>query len=191
MAAAATPPNRQRKRRESPFSLYRLGVIAAVLGVVFIVGGAFLYNAFDRGSRQQPLDIARPAGAEQWGAEIPGYGASKRVVFRLPGTTDADVLNVVNFYNNQLVQHYNSANDPDAPRSERECVRSPLSGNFPEFDAGTANIAPYFYTCRFDRSYGDALQWTEIIIQPGIVSTDEGLNSEGYVVIQYDYRWTP
>ncbi len=158
--------------RDGKISIIRVGTIAAILGIVIIIGGIVLF-LLDRASHQAPLDVATYPGANLW-YTADHSSVSRSVFYQIPGANADDVGA---FYQTKMKDFYGSA--------EEQCVRLPAVGNFPDYDKGVPNIAPYQISCMFDRSGFQISQSTRVNIQPGIASN----NTEGMVVVEYDQSW--
>lgn len=167
---------------DGSISLVRASLTIVALGAILIGIGIASFVA-DTNSRREPMNIALPDGAETWGgvdSRGPGW---QFVYYRVPGG-DLDAL--ASFYDQEMIDHYGNANDPQRER----CVRFPTVGSFPDFDL-EAGLIPFYWSCMFDRSGLSSTQWTQVRLQPGIPNEDPLLSSEGYAVIVYEQRWTP
>lgn len=186
--------------RRGAFSYLRLSIFVGVLGVLVIVGGVFLAQ-FDQNSRRTPFFVELPQGAQVWGSPQVLRGDWQRVYYRVPA---AEIEAVVAFYNQKLQEHYGT-NNTNTTSAER-CQRIPATGAFtnipneqrpagdglvydPKYVPGTS--VPFQWKCLFDRSGFNTVQFTQVIIHPGLPNTDPFLNSEGSVVIIYDQQWQP
>ncbi|MFN8375993.1 MAG: hypothetical protein U0694_24360 [Anaerolineae bacterium] len=168
-----------RARRNQSQQVFRIGIIAGIIGILVVVGGFFVYFLVDQGSRQVPLDIPVYPGAEDWGrADRSAY--SRSVFYRIQNATPEQVAD----YYTQKLREFSG-------NSEDECIRFPSDGNFLEFDAGTEGVAAYQFVCMFDRSYWSASQYTRVVIQPGAFNEDPTLNAQGMTVVEYDQNWNP
>lgn len=174
--------------REGGISLFRVGVFAAALGAIFVIGGYILVQ-LDVARRQSPFFIDRPDGATEWYRQQMGDN-SQQVVYQIQNTTPEDVSA---FYQRELDDH-NDAN-PNDPRREM-CVRTPARGNFDDYAEGSGNV-PYFYRCVFNNSItgglgtGGADQYTTVTIQPGIRdnTAEPAVDLTGTTIIIYDQIW--
>ena len=165
--------------RHGRLSFFRLSIVLGAVGLLLIAAGytAFL---FDQASRRQPLMLDLPDAAQPWGEPAVLSQSRQQLFFLVPGA-DADV--VAAFYDQQMRAFYNS--DPGDVSSLVSCERFPSSGAFADYDPQVN--APYFWKCVFDRSNFNALQYTEVTIQPGVPQT----GSQDATVIRYDQRWQP
>jgi hypothetical protein len=172
--------------RDGKISMLRLGILAGLLGVVFVIIGLVTFF-IDRSSHQVPLDIAAYPGAQSAGVQP--RAATIRSVYYIIADSTAD--DVANYYQQKLDEHYgNSATDPN----REQCQRFPPDFDpgiesdtdfFPEFLDGTPDVPPYRYICLFDRSGLYISQFTKVTIEPGIASNDQ----EGMVVVEYEQTW--
>lgn len=156
--------------RDGNISIIRVGTLAALLGVLLVVGGIVLFY-LDRASHQAPLQIEPYAGAVQVGIANRS-DISRSVVYQIKNTTPEDVSN---YYQQKLNQFYGN--------SEETCKRFPSVGNFPEYDQGKPDVVPYYFACLFDGSGFQITQYTRVNIQPGIK------DYTGSVVVEYDQNW--
>ncbi len=160
-------------------SMVRVSILTAVVGGIFLIGGAFAFF-LDQESRKSPLMIEIPPGAVQNG-EV-AKGVAWRDVFYT--VTGGEIEAIVTFYERKMLEHY--ANTPEQDEGER-CVRFPLAGNFAEFEQGRSPL-PFYYICMFDRSGLNSTQWTQVTIRPAI-ATDVNIDIENTIVITYEQRW--
>ncbi len=183
--------------RNGAFSYFRLSILIGVFGVLVIVSGIVLAQ-FDSNSRRSPFFIELPQGAQQWGAPQAVRGDWQRVYYRVPS---GDIDAIAAFYNQKLVEHYGS----NITAAER-CQRFPPVGAFTDIPnerrpAGDGLVydpkyvlnqsLPFQWKCLFDRGGFNTVQFTQVIIHPGLANADEFLNTEGSVVIIYDQQWQP
>lgn len=160
--------------RDGNFSVIRVGTIAAIIGVLFIIG-AIVFFFVDRGSRQVPLEIEPFPGAADSGI-IPRSGTSQTEFFRVSNATPEDV---VAYYQGKMDGFYGAGTEKEL----RECKRFPSSGEQLEFQRGDPGVIPYQYTCLFDRSGFFVSQFTTIIIQPGIDK------NKGITIVAHEQTW--
>ena len=166
-------------RRDSGFSVFRIGLFAALIGAFFLVGG-FILVAFEQQTQRQPLEVSLPANAQL--ADQQDLGNASRVTYYfVPSTTAEDVAN---FYNGEMSSFYGT--DPEAER----CRRFPSSGNLEAYVPGDGSL-PYVFRCLFDTSGFQGDRFTEVEIQPGVRIDSDGINNEGSVVVKYTYQWQP
>jgi hypothetical protein len=156
--------------RDGNISIIRVGSIAAILGIIFVVGGILLFFV-DRASHQVPYDIEPYPGAVKWG-EQPQSSTSRRVIYRIQGATIEDVAA---YYQKKLTEV--SAGDA--------CLRSPPTGNYDTYDGGDRSIPPYRFYCMFDRSGFQITQYTRVNIEPGVESNE----SVGMILVEYAQNW--
>jgi hypothetical protein len=161
--------------RDGNISIIRVGTLAAVLGLLFILG-AIASFFIDQESRRRPFDVPLIEGAQQWGeVEQSLVRPERRVFYRV----DKDTAEVAAYYQARLDDHSNNGD---------RCVRIPSVGDLP----GTENddrAVGHQYTCLFDNAGFFATQHTMIKIWPGTASDDPELDSLGLTVIQYDQLW--
>ncbi len=162
--------------RDGNLSIFRVGVIAAIIGLLVIVGGIVSFF-IDRASHQVPLEIEVFPGAVTWGQRTHS-NTSRTVYYQVPGVSAEEIAA---FYQRKMDAFYPA----DVERELRECKRAPQVGNFPEFDAGIQGVPPYQYSCMFDRSGFQSSQFTRVNIQPGIESN----GTAGTTIIEYQQIW--
>lgn len=170
--------------REGNLSVFRVGVLLAVLGVLGI-GAGFVFWNMEHAARQSPLNVELYPGAAEYSREE-AEGRSRRTIYY---QTNAPTEDVVAYYQAELDDFTNS--DPRDPDRE-QCVRQPREGNFENFEPGTG-LLPYYYDCAFDNSYLDSTQVTFVRIQPGVrLDSDDpaqAYDQEGLTFIIYDQDW--
>lgn len=164
------------QKRDSGFSIIRVGVIAAIIGVLIIAGGAISFF-MDRASHQTPLEIELYPGATLWGTQTHSNTAQS-VFYQIPNVTAEQVKD---YYQQKMDQFYTGGEAPEL----RSCKRNPLSGNFIEFDRGEPDVVPYQWSCMFDRSGFQMTQSTRVNIQPGVASS----GTAGVTIVEYDQVW--
>ncbi|MDZ4763700.1 MAG: hypothetical protein SGI73_04050 [Chloroflexota bacterium] len=163
--------------RRGELSIFRIGLIIGLIGIVAIGGGVVAFFA-DQASRQVPLDIAVYPGAEPWGqADV--RGSSRKLLFRV---AQIDPEQVTQYYEQKMGEFY--GND------EFNCVRNPASG-VARAERGVTNPIPFQFACMFDRSGFNTTQFTRVIVYPGQPNADPTLNAEGSTVIVYEQIWQP
>lgn len=164
--------------RRSGISIIRVGTIAAIIGVLIVIGGVISFF-IDRASHQVPLEIEVFPGAVLWGQRTHSNTA-RTIFYQIPG---ADTEAVKDFYQGKMNAFY-----PDNVEKElRDCKRTPMVGNFAEYDRGDPNVAPYQWSCMFDRSGFQITQSTRVNIQPGIASS----GTLGMTIVEYQQVWQP
>lgn len=167
--------------RDGNISVIRVGTVLAVLGIVFIVGGLIIFS-LELSTYQTPLQIDPPPGAVDWG--VNNISATYRTQdYQIPGQTPEEV---VAYYQQKLNDFYGN----DSTNPNRQCVRTPDVGNFPDYREGGDSV-PYFYSCMFERSGFRALQFTRVFIQPGVFNADPQLNTQGMTVVRHEQQWNP
>jgi len=158
--------------RDGNISVIRVGTIAAILGILVILGGvAFFF--IDRASHQRPFEIDPYPGATIWFTKTLSSNA-RQVVYRVQGASPDDVAA---YYQQKLSQIEGSNTDP--------CIRFPSVGNYEAYNKDKKAGVPYRYSCMFDRSGFQISQFTRVNIEPGI----EANNSAGMVVIENEQYW--
>ncbi len=160
--------------RDGNLSIIRVGTLAAIVGVLFIIG-AIVFFFIDRGSHQVPLEIESFPGAANSGV-ITRSSTSQTEYFQI---TTASPEDVVAYYQGKMDGFYDAGTEKEL----RECKRFPASGNQFEFERGDPGIVPYQYTCLFDRSGFFLTQSTAIVIQPGIDK------NEGITIVAHEQIW--
>ncbi|RMG73422.1 MAG: hypothetical protein D6711_10945 [Chloroflexi bacterium] len=168
--------------REGGVSVFRVGVLAAVIGILAIIGG-YVYFQLENDRRSKPLEVELYPNAELW-SQVYDLPTSREVYYI---SRDASPEDVVMYYQALLDDFYDqNATDP---RREHQCRRFPESGIFPDYVEGSGNL-PYFYSCLFEDAFFDAEHSTVIEIQPGIANDAEGFDNTGLTFIRYIQRWT-
>ena len=163
--------------RDGNISLFRVGSIVAVLGVLLVAGGIAAY-VLDQNSYKAPLEVAPFPAAESWG-QTRQTGSTRRLVFRVANVPPEDVLT----YYQQRLQEF-------AGGDSTGCTRVPAIGEFEE-SASDPTIAPYSFRCLFQRTGLRASQQTTVTIQPGVFNDDPEMNTLGMTVIEHSQRWQP
>ncbi|MBI5669183.1 MAG: hypothetical protein HZC41_14355 [Chloroflexi bacterium] len=162
--------------RDGNISIIRVGTIAAIIGILVIIGGVVSFF-IDRASHQVPLEIEVYPGAVLWGQRTHS-GTARTVYYQVANASPDEVKD---FYQQKMDQFYPS----DVELELRTCKRSPLSGNFPEYDRGEPGVAAYQWSCMFDRSGFQITQSTRVNIQPGIQSN----GTAGLTIVEYEQVW--
>ncbi len=157
--------------------MVRVAIIAAVIGVILVIGGFITYNN-EVQSRRVPLEVEPYPNAQPWGVPVE-RSSTVRSFFYL--VENATVEQVVLYYEGLLSQF---------DTSTVRCVRTPAVGEIP-IDPNVPTSVPYKYDCLFDRSSFNATQYTQITIFPGRESSDPFYDNEGKVVINYQQVWQP
>jgi hypothetical protein len=164
--------------REGGVSIFRVGSVVAVVGILAILGGILSFT-LDQSSRKQALVIEPFPGA----VLISEQNLMSNVRERLYQISSVDPAEVADFYDRSLADFYGVGfNDLERDR----CVRIPGEGNALGYQPGTDQV-PYFFTCMFDNAGFFASQNTRIVVQPGILA----LNTEGTTLIQHVETWEP
>jgi hypothetical protein len=157
--------------RDGSISLFRVGTLVAVVGVLLVIGGVAAF-VLDQNSYKTALAVEPYPGAEAWG-RVNETRNSRRLVFR---TSEASPEQVADFYNQQL-REFGAGTDEG-------CQRVPIA------NAGqNPNVVPYYYRCLFQRVGFRVSQHTTVTIQPGMPNADPALNSAGMTVIEHSERW--
>jgi hypothetical protein len=167
--------------REGGISIFRVGVIAAVLGGLFIAGG-LIFREWEMSQRRAPFDVDVYPGATEWYRTEPEERPRRIIVYEIP-ETQASVDQIAGFYQDLLDDHTGA--DPSDARRER-CVRVPRQGNAPDYEPGNG-LLPFYWDCTFDNSEFGQRQVTYIRIHPGI--NDGEVDKEEMTLIVYDQRW--
>ena len=163
--------------RDGNISLLRVGTLVGIVGILLIGGGIAAY-VLDQNSYKVPLEVEPFPAAESWG-NVRQAGSSRRLVFRIPNAAPEDV---VNYYEQRLREF--EGNDTQG------CTRVPATGEF-EQSRSDSSIAPYSFTCLFQRTGIGASQQTTVKIQPGVSNSDPQLNTLGMTVVEHSQRWQP
>lgn len=162
--------------RDGNISIIRVGTIAAIIGILVIIGGVVSF-LIDRASHQVPLEVEVFPGAQLWGQRT--HSDTGRTVYYQIANASPD--QVKDYYQQKMNDFYPS----DTELELRTCKRNPLNGNFPEYDRGTAGITPFQWSCMFDRSGFQITQSTRVNIQPGIPAN----GTAGLTIVAYEQIW--
>lgn len=158
--------------RDGNVSFIRLGTLAAILGVLIILGGLALFF-IDRASHQRPYEIDPPPNSTLW-FRAERSASARQVVYRVQSPSADDVAA---YYQKKLLEL--------AGNSGEACIRFPSTGNYTEYDNGNREIPPYRWSCMFDNSGFQVSQSTRVNIEPGT----EANNSVDMVVVEYEQYW--
>jgi hypothetical protein len=180
--------------KKGNLSWLRVSIFIAVLGVLFLVV-SILGFMIDQSSRNSPLMIDAPPGAERWGGDFVQGENWKFIYYRIPGDNlDA----VASFYQSKMSLFYNNSGQGNPGET---CQRFPPSGYFTDKpnEASQGGILdpdfipneslPVVWKCMFDHSGLNNLQTTEVWIYQGQSNPDPNRDSTGYVIIRYEQRW--
>ncbi len=159
--------------RDGNISVIRVGTIAAIIGILVILGGVGLFFV-DRASHQRPYEIDPYPGSTIWFTTPRGANA-RQVVYRI---SNASADDVAAYYQKKLTELTGST-------GEDKCLRFPSTGNYETYDKGDKSKPPFRYSCMFDRSGFQISQYTRVNIEPGV----EANNSVGMVVVENEQYW--
>lgn len=178
--------------KKGTLSWVRVSILIAVLGVLFL-GGSVLAFFLDQSSRNGPLVIEVPPGANQWGRDAVINPNWKQIYYLVPGDNlDA----VAAFYQTRMTTFYGGV---VGESNSESCQRIPPAGYFtdnpneqggifdPTFIKGES--LPVVWKCLFDRSGLNNAQTTEVWIYMGHPDPDPIRDASGYVVIRHEQRW--
>lgn len=161
-------------KRRGGFSLFRIALIAGVVGLLLVGAGVFSVYS-DQNSRRSPLDIAPYQNAQYWGtSEVKDN--SRNVFYRSPDKPEA----VAAYYQQKMNEMYGN--------SDPSCVRLPPTGNTPGSDTDPT-IIPFQFICMFDNSGFQSTQYTRVVIYPGQPNSNAFLNAAGMTIIKYEELW--
>lgn len=158
-------------------SIFRVGIIAGVLGAIFIVGGLALFS-LEQAANRQPLEIIVPESAVAAGSET--FSSFRRLYFE--SSESADVI--ATFYDEKLAEFYANSQD------HQSCVRNPSTGTLPGFVEGNGSV-PFEYRCLFSASSVNIERYTEVLIQPGVRNDSAGTDYTGRTRIELEQVWEP
>ena len=162
--------------KQGNISLFRVGTIIAVVGILLVGGGVLAY-VLDQNSFREPLFVEPYPGAETWG-NVREQGVTRRELFTINGANADDVAA---FYSQKLSEF---------DRGSDGCVRTPATGTF--IDSQTdRTVPPYRFKCLFQRTGLRASQTTTITIEPGVFNSDPTLDTTGMTVVEHSQRWQP
>lgn len=161
-------------------SVVRIGIIAAIFGVVFVIAGLVLFS-IEQESYRSPLVIDPPQGAIFRGEERLG-GTNNRLYYE----TTASVDEVVAYYNQLMAEFYQGEEFPE------RCRRNPAgTAFFPDYAPGNG-IVPFQHRCLFQRSGIRGVERsTEVFIQPGVRNDATGMDNTGLTRIEHVQYWQP
>jgi hypothetical protein len=169
------------RSRSSGFSPFRLGLIAAGIGIVVLIGG-FALTMVEMNSFRQPLEVAAPPESQRLGSDSLGAG-SHRIYFQTNQTPEE----VRDYYDREMRTFY-------GPGDNTRCVRWPFDGNVSNYAPGNG-VVPYEYRCMFSRSAtglaGSAEQFTLVVIQPGVRNDAQGVDLTGTTRVEHEQSWQP
>jgi hypothetical protein len=180
--------------RDGSISIVRIGIGAALLGVLIFVGG-FIWVRLEEGRFDSPLFIDVYPGAVEWYREE-RPGNSQRVFYLVEGATPEDVQA---YYQNLLFER--EGIDPEDfnpidPQGVERCIRFPSSDPTEVFDEAVpgSGLYPYHFTCLFNDASqfgGSGSRETTVTIAPGIRNdvVEVPYDHTGKVMITYDQRW--
>ena len=160
--------------RDGNISVIRVGTVAAIIGVLLIVG-AIVFFFIDRASHQVPLQIDSYPNATKGGV-VNRSSNSRTEFFSLSNVSPEDV---VAFYQGKMDSFYGSGTEAEI----RNCKRFPAFGDQIDYQRGIPGVIPYQFTCLFDRSGFFVTQYTTVIIQPGID------DNKGLTIVAHDETW--
>ncbi|MDX2077971.1 MAG: hypothetical protein SFZ02_16195 [bacterium] len=169
--------------REGNISVFRVGIVFGILGIIGI-GIGFLSFQLEVSNRQQPFNVALyPNATELDRGSNPERRTGQTIRYLVSGVTPEDV---VAFYQAELDKHLGQNG---STQGRALCVRTPTVGNYETYVEGTGNL-PYHYDCLFDNTFLDNIQYTKVRIHPGVRNDAENVNFEGNVVIIYGQAWS-
>ncbi len=167
------------RTRDEGFSVFRIGIFAAILGVLVIAGG-FILVSLEQANQRQPLVIDPYPGAEL--REQVDGSASRRLYYFIPNVTAEQVHD---YYNEKLKEFYGNDFTP-----AEACRRLPARETFDDYSPGNGSL-PYYFRCLFDSSGFQSDRFTQIDIQPGVRNDAAGFNYEGSVIVEHLQQWQP
>lgn len=163
-------------------SIFRISLIAVVIGVLFLVG-SFVAITIEQQSYRSALRIDPPEGTTLL-TEAPTTETRSTVYYE----TALPLEDVVRHYETLMVGFYDTS--PNDPMRER-CRRNPAGGAvFSNYVEGNGTV-PFEVKCLFERSGINATQETLVIIQPGVRNDAENMNNEGKTIIYHEQLWSP
>jgi len=165
-------------------SIFRISLIAVIIGVVFLVGAAVAVLV-EQQSYRAPLVIDAPTGAVRLGEVAEGTSGTRSTVFY---ETTQSVDDVLAHYDRLMSEFYDT--NPNDPLRER-CRRTPAgTAVYANFQVGNGTV-PFEYKCLFERSGINVTQETLVIFQPGVRNDADGTNNEGKTMIYHEQFWAP
>ena len=162
--------------RNGSISVIRVGTVAALLGLILVVGG-WLAFTISRSSFQQPLTVETFPGVEEWGL-IETSNISRKLLYRTNTATPE-----------QVVEHYSQIMQRDFANTGESCKRIPVEGNYSNYTPDRRDLVPYEFRCLFVRQELAGTHHTIVTIQPGTYDEDPERNNEGYTVIEHEQQW--
>ena len=172
--------------RNGDLSVFRIGILIAVLGGLMLIGAVVL-TASDQAAFRTPLDIELPTETQQVGEESLSP-ISRRLYFESTLSPEA----VAAYYDSKLVEFIKTqGGDATDPNRDR-CLREPRDNNYRGYVPGNGTV-PYEFRCLFQEiSLSNGIdKSTLVIIQPGVRNDALGTNYEGTTRIEYEQYWQP
>lgn len=168
--------------REGDLSIFRIGILIAIVGGVLIVGGFVLASA-EQASYRAPLDIEPPPDTVQLFEEDLSP-VTRRLYFESLMSPE----DVSRYYDAELAELQGL---PLGDLNRDRCIRSPRDGNYQTFVPGNGSV-PYEFQCIFQQvSLLGVDRSTFVRIHPGVRNDEDGTNYEGTTRIYYDQLWQP
>lgn len=168
--------------REGNISAFKIGIAAAVIGGLLLVGG-FILAQVEQAAYKSPLEVAVPAGTVLI-VEDPLTEVSRRVFYETSDTPEA----VARFYDELLAQHQ-GIDVTDANRDR--CIRNPRDGTYDNYVEGNG-VIPYEFKCLFEQTSLQGIdRYTQVTIQPGVRNDSTGMDNLNKTRIEYEQYWQP
>lgn len=168
--------------REGNISVFRVGVLMALLGVIAVIAGLVFWQ-LEIERRKSAFNVpVYPEATEVRRDEMEGQ--PQRVIYY---TTEASPSAVAEHYQQELDDH--TGQDPNATNKPETCERTPANGNFEDYEPGSGNL-PFYYRCVFDNSFLNYDHLTVVHIEPGVRNEAEDSDNTGQTIILYDQRWS-
>lgn len=158
-------------------SIFRVGIIAGVLGAIVIVGGFALFS-LEQAANRQPLEVVVPESATLVATE--DLSSFRRLYYESPESPEAIAI----FYDGKLTEFYGDSPD------RQFCVRLPSDGTMPGYIEGNGSV-PYEFRCLFSASSINIERYTEVLIQPGVRNDTTGEDYSGRTRIELEQIWEP
>jgi hypothetical protein len=164
--------------RDGNISIFRVSIIAVIVGAIFIVGGFVLFS-LEQSFNSQPLEVTLPEGAVFKVTETLS-GNARRLYYE----SAQEANEIARFYDQQMLTFYGE-NSAD----RQSCVRTPASGNYSNYVEGNGTV-PFEYRCLFSiTSLAGSERYTEVLIQPGVRNDAAGTNYVGITRIEHFQSW--
>ncbi|MBK9121995.1 MAG: hypothetical protein IPM16_02590 [Chloroflexi bacterium] len=168
--------------RDGNISVFKVGVVIAIVGGLLVVGG-FILASIEQNTFRSPLEVPIPPETTVLATDELSP-ASRRIFYE----SLLEPEDVFRYYDRLLAEQDGvDINDPNRER----CIRNPSRGDFESYTPGDGSV-PFEYRCLFQQiSLLGIDKATLITIQPGVRNDATGQNFEGTTRIDYEQYWEP